>query len=97
MEKSKYAVKFDESSANWAKNPELNRLFLTAQQNCANHLLNARGHIFLNEIYDALGMPRTSEGQVVGWLKANGSSVEFQILDDNFIDFNVDGVIYKEL
>ena len=32
-------------------------------------MLNSRGHVFLNEAYDKLGMPRTVQGSVVGWIK----------------------------
>lgn len=78
---SMYARFFDEASVNWQKNAELNRIFVQAQQNYANHLLHARGHIFLNEVYDMLGIPRCKAGQVVGWTIGKGG--------DNFIDFGM--------
>lgn len=78
---SMYARFFEESNVNWQKNAELNRIFVQAQQNYCNHLLHARGHVFLNEVYDMLGLPRSKAGQVVGWVLANGG--------DNFIDFGL--------
>lgn len=78
---SMYARFFEESNVNWQKNAELNRIFVTAQQNYANHLLHARGHVFLNEVYDMLGLPRCKAGQVVGWVVGEGG--------DNFIDFGI--------
>lgn len=78
---SVYARFFDELSPNWAKTPEYNMLFIKAQQNYANDLLKSRGHVFLNDVYDMLGIPRSSAGSVVGWvLSKNG---------DNFIDFGL--------
>jgi hypothetical protein len=107
---SQYARFFDESCANWSKTPEYNLMFLNAQQNFANDLLNARGHVFLNEAYDMLGIPRTQAGAVVGWVKGAGDDyIDFGIFEGktpqarNFVngnernillDFNVAGVIY---
>lgn len=81
---SKYARFFDELCNDWKSNPEYNRAFLHCQQTYANDMLRARGHIFLNEVYDALGIPRTKEGAVVGWvLDGNGDGfVDFGIFDD---------------
>lgn len=78
---SAYARFFDEYSENWSKTPEYNLLFLKAQQNYANDLLHARGHVFLNEVYDMIGIPRSQAGQVVGWVISKEG--------DNFIDFGV--------
>lgn len=69
---SPYAKLYDEHNINWENTPEYNTLFLKLQQNEANRLLQARGHIFLNELYDMLGLERTSAGAVVGWVKGNG-------------------------
>ena len=56
-------------------------MFLRAQQNYWNQMLVARGHVFLNEVYDALGIERTQAGSIVGWvISENG---------DNFIDFRI--------
>ena len=82
-EESIYARFFDVGSANWSKEPEYNLIFLHAQQNYANDMLHARGHVFLNEVYDMLDIPRSEPGSVVGWIiSPNGDT-------DNFIDFGV--------
>ena len=107
---SQYARFFDEASTQWQKLPEYNQMFLKCQQNHANDLLHSRGHVFLNEIYDMIGVPRSKEGAVVGWVRGAGDDfVDFGIFtNDNervrdfvngynrsiLLDFNVDGVIY---
>lgn len=65
--KNPYAKFFDESCPDWEKNPEYNLMFLQAQERYANDLLRSRGHLFLNEVYDMLGIERTKVGQVIGW------------------------------
>ncbi len=80
---SVYARFFDEGSSSWNKEPEYNLIFLKCQQNYANDLLRSRGHIFLNEVYDMLGIPRSKAGQVVGWLLSKNGET------DNFINFGV--------
>ncbi len=82
---SPYAKFFDESSPEWKKNPEYNRMFLECQQKYANNLLNARGHLFLNEVYDMLGIPRTQAGAVVGWLKYDPDNPD----NDGYVDFGI--------
>ena len=80
---SVYARFFDESCSQWDKHPDYNATFVKCQQNWANDLLNSRKHLFLNEVYDNLGMPRTKAGQSVGWVKdgKNGG--------DSFVDFGL--------
>jgi hypothetical protein len=81
-EPSQYARFFDELCDNFQRNPEYNRIFLQAQQNYANDMLQARGHVFLNEIYDMLGLPRSGAGAVVGWVHGKHSG-------DDYIDFGI--------
>ena len=79
---SPYAKFFDSSCPNWENSPEYNYTFLINVQNKFNERLRAKGHVFLNEVYDVLGLPRTAAGAVVGWIY-NGDG-------DNKIDFDLD-------
>lgn len=108
---SPYARFFDEYSIYWQKNAEHNRMFVQLQQNYLNHLLVSRGHVFLNEAYDQLGIPRSSAGQVVGWKSDGGGDcfIDFHLFDVQntafinghersiLLDFNVDGIIYEDI
>lgn len=66
-ERSPYTKCFDEYCINWTKNAEDNLFFLMSQQNYANERLQAKGHLFLNDVYEMLGINKTKAGQVVGW------------------------------
>jgi len=107
-----YARFFDESSSSWQKSPLHNQLFVQCQQNYANDMLRARGHVFLNEVYDMLGMERSPAGAVVGWIKDDNNYIDFGVFNDRgnkgtrfvvgddrsvLLDFNVDGVIYDKI
>ena len=81
---SDYAKFFDEFSPNWQNDPEYNLMFLKAQQQYANDLLKAKGRLFLNEVYDMLGLERTKAGQVVGWVYNPENPT-----GDNFVDFGI--------
>jgi hypothetical protein len=78
---SPYSRFFDETSANWTKTPEYNLMFLRAQQQWANDRLTAYGYLFLNEVYEALGLERSQAGQTVGW-RLHGDG-------DDFVDFGL--------
>lgn len=108
---SVYARLFDSMSSNWTNEPEYNLVFLKAQQNYLNNLLHVRGHVFLNEVYDALDIPRSRAGQIVGWvIGADGDNyIDFGLYEKEssrfvngienaiLLDFNVDGVIYDKI
>lgn len=108
---SPYARIFDEGSIQYTKNAEINKLFVLAQQNYLNDLLHARGHVFLNEAYDALGLERSSAGAVVGWVldEQGDNYIDFGVYRDQsarfvnglerniILDFNVDGVIFDKI
>lgn len=78
---SPYARYFDEYSTQWSSNPEYNLMFLNANQNYANDKLKAQGHLFLNEVYEMLGLPHTQAGSVVGWVLGKSG--------DNCVDFGI--------
>lgn len=81
---SDYARFFDDGCKGWEKDSEYNLMFVKTQQQYANDLLKANGHLFLNEVYDMLGIPRTKAGQVVGWVYNNENPI-----GDNYVDFGI--------
>lgn len=83
-----YAMIFDEGCELWERDHEYNMLNLRAEQQYANDRLRARGHLFLNDIYERIGVPGTKMGQIVGWVydpnNENG---------DNYVDFGIDEAV----
>ena len=81
---SDYARCYDAGCVGWVKDAEKNLYFLKCQQRYANDLLQIRGWVTLNDVYDMLGFPRSQAGQVVGWVydKDNPQG-------DNYIDFGI--------
>lgn len=83
---SEYARFFDEGCLGWEKDPELNLYYVRMQQAHANDLLKARGHLFLNEVYDMFGIPRTKAGAQVGWVYSEKTP---GIYNDDYVDFGI--------
>ena len=78
------SVIYSEGNIGWTKDPEFNKMFLLKQQAYANELLERRGHVFLNEIYDMLGFNRTAAGSVLGWYYDKKKP-----MSENLIDFGI--------
>lgn len=81
---SDYAKFFMQGCEGWTKDPEYNLLQLKMREREASHRLKTQGYLFLNDVYDMLGIDRTQAGQVVGWIydedHPNG---------DNYVDFGI--------
>lgn len=110
---SPYSRWFESDNPNWYQTAEENRYFINMQQLFLNDTLMARGHVFLNEVYDALGLSHTQEGAIVGWMwparkgcdghidcGIYASRQEWHVGNEYSIllDFNVDpGVIWNKI
>lgn len=84
---SMYAKYYDKTCTQWTPDANYNLYYLKCQQDFMNDSLNAKGHVFLNEVYDVLGIPRTQPGSVVGWVKGFG---------DDYIDFGIHDLAVDE-
>ena len=83
---SPYAKFFDEASRCWEKDSDYNLMFLRSVQATANEKLKANGFLFLNEVYDALDIPKTKAGQIVGWVYDPDNPDH---IGDNYVDFGI--------
>lgn len=93
----------ENSTIEWVRQPEYNMMFLRAQEQYANDMLQAKGHLFLNEILDSLGLPRTRLGQLLGWTRAGSEFITFGVdfesgfNGDILLHFNFEGIIYDKV
>ena len=71
---------FDEYSDRWQRCwiPEQVIRYLQVKENELNDRLMIKGSVMLNDVYDALGLERTAEGCVVGWIKSAHERVDIQ-------------------
>ena len=79
---SQYAKEFNNTNRYWQNASGYNLMFLRTVQDRFNDLLQSRGNgiVFLNEVYEALGLEPTIPGQLVGWHRDFG---------DGYIDFGI--------
>ena len=82
---SGYAQVFDERSGRLTREPGMNANIIMMAQHYANDKLRSQGHLFLNEVWDLLGLPRTKEGAVVGWIYEGGRDHT----GDGYVSFNI--------
>ena len=73
---------FDSSNTHWQTSPDYNLNFVQVQETMANQRLARKGHLFLNDVFDDLGFPRTRAGAVTGWVYEGGNG-------DGHVDFGI--------
>lgn len=83
-EHSPYARFFESDSPYWENDSSYNLIFLRKQQAYANELLRSQGYLFLNDVYEMLGIPKCPYGQIVGWIYDEKNPI-----GDNYVDFGI--------
>ena len=87
MEYSPYARFFGkEESVKWevCGDYEANLFLLKTIQAHANDRLKHNGYLFLNDVYEMLGLEKSKAGQVVGWVYKEDNPI-----GDNYVDFDI--------
>ena len=85
-EYSEFAVCYDVGCNGWDRDAEHNKWVLLQLQKWANDKLQHDGFLFLNDIYDELGIRRTSAGNKVGWIYDPKNPNH---KGDNYVDFGI--------
>jgi len=88
----KYDASNGTGATEWTADKSYNHLFLTGAERNMNTILKYRGYLFLNDVYGALGMDLTPEGQLVGWLYQKDPKVK----NDGYVTFGLDSRILRD-
>lgn len=81
----------------WSPNPDYSETYLRISQNHFNDLLQTRGHVFLNEVLDHLGLKRTPAGAVCGWYKGLGDDyIDFGYMESFARDYKIDSDLCRK-
>jgi len=111
VDDSDFCRLFDELNAKTYKMDAIaNYTWLKQAEKYATQRLRDRGHLFLNEVYDMLGMEHTSTGAICGW-RVNGDGDDFVSFGLEsipsewdwyeepamWLNFNCEGVIYDKI
>jgi hypothetical protein len=92
-EPSMYARWFAEGfSKEWDPDVTYNEFFIKSQEQYFNRQLQGKGHVFLNDVYVALGFEEVPYGQVVGWILPEDEPGEWA----GHIDFGLSGGEFEE-
>lgn len=82
---------FDCHNPFWDKDMAYNWMFLRFRQNYFNDKLRADKYVFLNDVLEELGFPKTRAGQEVGWVYDPDNPN-----CDNYIDFGAFEAVMSE-
>lgn len=83
-----YSRIFDEYARQFNRNdPRYNQYILRMAQNDANDRLKSQGCLFLNEVFDILGMDRSAIGATCGWIY---DPEHDHYGGDGYVDFGID-------
>ena len=96
---SPYEFDFNRHTApmTWSPNPDYSETYLRNIQNYFNDLLQTRGHVFLNEVLDQIGLKRTPAGAVCGWYKGAGDDyIDFGYMDSFMRDYKIDSDLCRK-
>ena len=100
-----YRIVYKKGSPGWSDDYLLRETFLYGVERHANDILNIKGKLLLNDVYDMLGYPRTKYGALFGWVKneddeTRNTKVAFSIIDvakkQWYIDHQNEDDVYSE-
>lgn len=86
---SPYRFRYDQTNDNWSGFHDTNLSRVIMVQNMYNDILKTRGHVFLNQVLETLGIEHTQAGAVTGWIYDPHNDRNDGVKRDSFIEFNI--------
>ena len=86
-----YRITYKKGCPGWVDNELLRESYLYGIEKHCNNILNIKRKLFLNDVYDLLGYPRTQQGQIFGWYIAPDED-----LQDNRVIFDITNLSKKQ-
>lgn len=74
---------FDERCVTWTKSPECNKQIIMYTEQYLRDRCNLIGWVSLNDVYDALGVSRVLEAQIIGWRGIDAVAFAIMECQDN--------------
>lgn len=85
-----FGFSWNNSNPNYHPNPEYQNLFFNAQEAYFNDRLKAGKFLTVNDIFDALGIPRSVNGMVYGWDSDDRIELRRRIQEDGSLIVEVE-------
>lgn len=80
----KTIIIFDERSYKWDKDPDFNRVFLKQSFRHLEDLLKFQGYLYLNRVYEYLGMNWNPDNENICFRKENGpAEFNYELTEEN--------------
>lgn len=94
-----YIVKYDKECAYWSGDDRRDRMFINDIAAYLSSKLNIGVYVMMNDVFEALGMARISEGYLVGWRPGSRIRIQVKERDENggyLLKIITDGIIIDE-
>lgn len=94
-----YDAKYDKECVCWSSCDQYNRSVIDNLIQYFNSKLDIGVHVMMNDVLEALGIPRRSEGCLVGWRPGSRICIQIEEIDENggyLLKIITDGIIIDD-
>lgn len=94
-----YVVRYNKDCLWWSDNDQHNKSVINDSIQYFNSKLDIGIHVMMNNVFEALGMWRISEGYLVGWRPGSRVRIQIEERDENggyLLKIITDGIIIDD-